>query len=113
MPLYSPASHIIICDGETAYFGSQNPWLCQRVRDVADVGAGPSAADQQLELEEKMFERSEGFEARRPKQIEVPPFPTTTIGSFPQTNGEIIHISTARLYLVSVGCFCHPDRGPL
>ena len=36
-----------------------------------------------------MFERSEDFETRRPKQIEMPAFPTTTIGSFPQTNGAL------------------------
>ena len=34
-----------------------------------------------------MFTRSEDFEMRRPKQVAMPPFPTTTIGSFPQTNG--------------------------
>lgn len=49
------------------------------------------AADDQLELEEKLFERSEDFETRRPKQIDVPAFPTTTIGSFPQTNGAPRH----------------------
>ncbi len=48
-----------------------------------------------------MFERSEGFEARRPKQIDVPPFPTTTIGSFPQTNG---HLHLERLAY----CTWHP-----
>lgn len=31
------------------------------------------------------FCRSEPYEMRRPKQLRFPPFPTTTIGSFPQT----------------------------
>ena len=39
-----------------------------------------------------MFNRSEDFETRRPKQIACPPFSTTTIGSFPQTNG--VHSAT-------------------
>ena len=34
---------------------------------------------------EDMFSRSEEFKVRRAKQISVPCFPTTTIGSFPQT----------------------------
>lgn len=37
-------------------------------------------------LEEKDFNRNESYEIRRPKQlVGVPPLPTTTIGSFPQT----------------------------
>lgn len=44
-------------------------------------------ADDEAKLEESLFERSEGFDSRRPKQIEVPSYPTTTIGSFPQTIG--------------------------
>eukprot|EP00208_Stichococcus_sp_RCC1054_P007050 CAMPEP_0206136888 /NCGR_PEP_ID=MMETSP1473-20131121/2104_1 /ASSEMBLY_ACC=CAM_ASM_001109 /TAXON_ID=1461547 /ORGANISM="Stichococcus sp, Strain RCC1054" /LENGTH=757 /DNA_ID=CAMNT_0053529723 /DNA_START=157 /DNA_END=2430 /DNA_ORIENTATION=- len=55
--------------------------------DQLDRLPAPKApTDDQLELEEKLFERSEDFETRRPKQIDVPAFPTTTIGSFPQTN---------------------------
>ena len=34
---------------------------------------------------EAMLARAEAFEARRPQQVQVPLFPTTTIGSFPQT----------------------------
>jgi hypothetical protein len=33
------------------------------------------------------FERPEKYAVRRPLQIATPAFPTTTIGSFPQTNG--------------------------
>ena len=40
-----------------------------------------------MKLDEALFSRSEDFETRRPKQVAMPPFPTTTIGSFPQTNG--------------------------
>jgi 5-methyltetrahydropteroyltriglutamate--homocysteine methyltransferase len=42
---------------------------------------------QRLEsLEKEDFERSLGYGDRRTHQIQLPPFPTTTIGSFPQTN---------------------------
>lgn len=40
-----------------------------------------------MELEQKLFERPEDYETRRAKQVEMPAFPTTTIGSFPQTIG--------------------------
>ncbi len=36
-------------------------------------------------LDEEAFHRPEPYEQRRSKQIQLPPFPTTTIGSFPQT----------------------------
>jgi 5-methyltetrahydropteroyltriglutamate--homocysteine methyltransferase len=36
-------------------------------------------------LDDADFSRDLPFEARRPQQITLPPFPTTTIGSFPQT----------------------------
>lgn len=36
-------------------------------------------------LDEEAFRRPESYEQRRSKQIQMPPFPTTTIGSFPQT----------------------------
>ena len=48
-----------------------------------------AAADDAMELEEKLFERCEDYETRRGKQVEMPAFPTTTIGSFPQTNGAM------------------------
>ena len=47
------------------------------------------AADAAMELEEKLFERCEDYETRRGKQVAMPAFPTTTIGSFPQTNGAM------------------------
>lgn len=43
-----------------------------------------------MELEEKLFERCEDYETRRGKQVAMPAFPTTTIGSFPQTNGAAL-----------------------
>lgn len=36
-------------------------------------------------LDDADFSRDLPFEARRPRQVALPPFPTTTIGSFPQT----------------------------
>ncbi len=36
-------------------------------------------------LAEEDFRRAQPYEARRDQQIQLPPFPTTTIGSFPQT----------------------------
>lgn len=51
--------------------------------NISDTLAG----DAPLELDEALFSRSEDFETRRPKQIAMPAFPTTTIGSFPQTTG--------------------------
>ncbi len=36
-------------------------------------------------LAEADFRREQPYEARRDQQIQLPPFPTTTIGSFPQT----------------------------
>mmetsp|Transcript_11959 Transcript_11959/g.29036 ORF Transcript_11959/g.29036 Transcript_11959/m.29036 type:complete len:642 (+) Transcript_11959:75-2000(+) len=53
----------------------------------AVASAPNSAVGQRIKsLASKDFERSEKFEARRPKQLKgVPLLPTTTIGSFPQT----------------------------
>ena len=51
---------------------------------TAPVG---QAGDPQAGLDKKLFTRSEPFEKRRDTQIKTPPFPTTTIGSFPQTAG--------------------------
>lgn len=45
----------------------------------------PAVAKRLGDLSESDFRRSEDFAARRPQQIELPLFPTTTIGSFPQT----------------------------
>lgn len=58
----------------------------QSPEEVSGLPKPQSPADHQFELEESMFERSEDYETRRAKQIAMPPFPTTTIGSFPQTN---------------------------
>ncbi|MGA9190712.1 MAG: 5-methyltetrahydropteroyltriglutamate--homocysteine S-methyltransferase [Anaerolineales bacterium] len=80
----------------------------EKLEELALLGGGPSA--EQLEalqarwaafkafapddaavaqrlgdLSEAAFQRIEDYEARRPQQIQLPIFPTTTIGSFPQT----------------------------
>ncbi len=49
--------------------------------------AAPCADDPKEAIAENLFNRSEEFKARRSKQIQTPDFPTTTIGSFPQTPG--------------------------
>ena len=46
------------------------------------------AADPEIKMDRGLFNRPEDFKTRRPKQIKTPPFPTTSIGSFPQTAGE-------------------------
>jgi hypothetical protein len=46
------------------------------------TGAAP-APDEKLGKE--LFDRSQPYGVRRPQQPSFPPFPTTTIGSFPQT----------------------------
>jgi hypothetical protein len=43
-----------------------------------------------VEMPHDMFARPEPYEQRRGKQIRTPAFPTTTIGSFPQTPGESV-----------------------
>jgi 5-methyltetrahydropteroyltriglutamate--homocysteine methyltransferase len=45
----------------------------------------PDVARRLGDLHEVDFHRAEDYEARRPQQIKLPLFPTTTIGSFPQT----------------------------
>jgi 5-methyltetrahydropteroyltriglutamate--homocysteine methyltransferase len=48
----------------------------------------PSDPDVQAKVQaltEADFSRSSSYQARRPLQIQLPPLPTTTIGSFPQT----------------------------
>lgn len=42
-------------------------------------------ADPSLSLERGLFDRPEPYEVRRPKHVVTRAFPTTTIGSFPQT----------------------------
>ena len=51
----------------------------ERVRAPSD--------DPKEAIEEAKFSRSEPFKTRRAKQIQTVEFPTTTIGSFPQTAG--------------------------
>ena len=45
------------------------------------------ADDPKEKIEESLFNRSQEFKARRKSQIQTVDFPTTTIGSFPQTAG--------------------------
>ncbi|GAX84629.1 hypothetical protein CEUSTIGMA_g12050.t1 [Chlamydomonas eustigma] len=75
------------------------PRLAFAVQKVAEIVAAATAASgnkqqaagRHLPLDadygygEKDFSRPEPYSARRNKQIAMPPFPTTTIGSFPQT----------------------------
>jgi hypothetical protein len=69
-------------------------WLCRLPFAVFNPGLAdcyvpaPAADDPKKQVDEKLFNRSEGFKSRRPKQIQTGDFPTTTIGSFPQTPGE-------------------------
>ena len=52
------------------------------------LSVSPAPADDPKEaIEEAKFSRSEPFKTRRAKQIQTVDFPTTTIGSFPQTAG--------------------------
>ncbi len=37
-------------------------------------------------IQEEDFRRAPSYQDRRPQQIQLPPFPTTTIGSYPQTS---------------------------
>ena len=47
------------------------------------------ADDPKEQIEEKLFHRSQEFKTRREAQIQTVEFPTTTIGSFPQTAGAL------------------------
>ncbi|EFN57923.1 hypothetical protein CHLNCDRAFT_141995 [Chlorella variabilis] len=51
--------------------------------DLAAFTGAPGGAPRELPAD--MFRRPEPYAERRPKQVQYPPFPTTTIGSFPQT----------------------------
>lgn len=46
------------------------------------TGAPPPS---RRDLAPELLARPEPYAQRRPKQVQFPPFPTTTIGSFPQT----------------------------
>ena len=45
----------------------------------------PGVREQIQQLEADSYERESTYSDRRPKQVTLPPFPITTIGSFPQT----------------------------
>ena len=49
------------------------------------------ADDPKEQIAENLFGRSQEFKARRGSQIQTVEFPTTTIGSFPQTAGAPRH----------------------
>ena len=55
------------------------------------------------DLKEELFSRSLPFEKRRGLQIQTPAFPTTSIGSFPQTAGLIVfHIGVGHLSVTTM-----------
>jgi 5-methyltetrahydropteroyltriglutamate--homocysteine methyltransferase len=51
--------------------------------DLSTFTGAPAASQRQLAPE--LFSRSQPYADRRPHQVQYPAFPTTTIGSFPQT----------------------------
>lgn len=69
----------------------------QKLGEIVAVASGkpassskvPGAAASELDIPDGMFSRAMGYQERRKVQAELhaelPPFPTTTIGSFPQT----------------------------
>lgn len=56
---------------------------------MAVTGMLRCADDPKEQIEEKLFNRSQEFKTRREAQIQTVEFPTTTIGSFPQTAGAL------------------------
>ncbi|MCH7586753.1 MAG: 5-methyltetrahydropteroyltriglutamate--homocysteine S-methyltransferase [Chloroflexi bacterium] len=66
--------------------GSTEDGLEQAWADYREFATGDSETRARLEqLRSDSFARKTPYEERRAKQIELPPFPLTTIGSFPQT----------------------------
>ena len=66
--------------------GSTDDSLDQAWVDYREFAIGDSETNARLDqLRSDSFARKTPYEERRPKQIELPPFPLTTIGSFPQT----------------------------
>lgn len=66
--------------------GSTDDSQDQAWADYREFATGESEIRARLEqLRSDSFVRKTPYEERRPKQIELPPFPLTTIGSFPQT----------------------------
>eukprot|EP01060_Flectonema_neradi_P001961 TRINITY_DN111_c0_g1_i15.p1 TRINITY_DN111_c0_g1~~TRINITY_DN111_c0_g1_i15.p1 ORF type:complete len:768 (+),score=203.42 TRINITY_DN111_c0_g1_i15:64-2367(+) len=64
-------------NGDYEWVGEDNTSGADDISKATKVGEVTVTAD--------MFSRSEAFDVRREKQVSVPRFPTTTIGSFPQT----------------------------
>lgn len=58
--------------------------LCEESTDTGLVNPGGGKPNEAT-FEHHLITRSEAYEKRRGKQYQYPPFPTTTIGSFPQT----------------------------
>ncbi|GMH38377.1 hypothetical protein BSKO_06261 [Bryopsis sp. KO-2023] len=68
-------------------FASEKIAEIVKVAKEGAAGAVPAAGvAKELNLERKMFDRPEPFDKRREAQVDMPAFPTTTIGSFPQTS---------------------------
>jgi hypothetical protein len=53
--------------------------------DLSAYTGAPAPTDHFADLPADHFARPAPYAARRPLQPQLPPFPTTTIGSFPQT----------------------------
>lgn len=63
---------------------ARNPAHSEATIDLAAYTGAPKATSATASLPPEAFHRSEPYSLRRPQQPQFPPFPTTTIGSFPQ-----------------------------
>ncbi|MFQ5943702.1 MAG: 5-methyltetrahydropteroyltriglutamate--homocysteine S-methyltransferase [Anaerolineales bacterium] len=70
-----------IADGESAEGESKRAW--SEYRSFAQ--GEPEVREQIQALETGSYQRESPYSERRPSQVELPLFPITTIGSFPQT----------------------------
>jgi 5-methyltetrahydropteroyltriglutamate--homocysteine methyltransferase len=68
-------------------------------------GAAAAKAGTLPGVEAGLLERSESYSERRPKQPEFHAFPTSTIGSFPQTAEVRLHWDVCNVFCV-VWCLC-------
>ena len=77
----------------------------------------PHTGNTAKDVAEDQFDRPEDFETRRPKQVNTHAFPTTSIGSFPQTAGGshftlYIHyfwLQTILMLIVSISRACNDN----
>ena len=68
-------------ENQVALQASDNAW--ERFRAFAP--GDPGVHEKMRSLTPVDFQRRQSYEQRRPQQVQLPLFPTTTIGSFPQT----------------------------